>query len=411
MKKQLGALVLGVAAVSSALAQTYEMRIPQLGLRASAAAPAPAPAEPAPPSPLTVIAVSPNSGPLGAATVFTVTGTQFSADTVVRVGQAVASCGVPSASQIADCVAPAQAEAGTYPVTVSKPGSEDASQSFTYTPVGPSGVLVQIYGAGVAGMALNSQDELVYASGGVVRRMNATGAVLGTVFTGTSASAYTYASGCESTSLPAISALAVDQAANTVYLGGSCYSSSTGTRSAALWKVASGTRANALGPAYHTSAGNRVLSLGLGGGNLYAHFLESYNIGSNLAQISLYGSKTNLPALTTTSSIAYRSQDGKPYLFGAYNVLGRHDGGSAWTGIGPGIPQASANAGYAATDSAGYVYFMPQLTRALYKVDPVTGATLKSWPLSGLTGWVTGLAISRTGTPFISSDSGMWRMD
>lgn len=400
-------------ALPAALAQTYELRIPQPGMRQSLASPAAPPAEPVPSLPLAVTAVSPNTGPLGAPTVFTVTGTNFSADTVVKVGQVVASCDVPTASQITGCVAPAQAEAGTYWVTVAKEGSEDATQSFTYTPVGPSGTLVKIYGAGVNGMGLNAQDELVYASAGTVRRMSATGAVLGTLFTGTAASNYTYASGCVSTSLPAISSLAVDKATGSVYLGGRCTTGSGWGSGAAIWKVSTSTRANALGPVYDAgTAGNRVLSLGIGGGYLYAHFLESINIGSNLAQIAISGgSKANLPSLAGSSGIAYRSQDGKPYVFGANNVLQRYDAGTNWTAIGPGIPSASVGAGYAATDHAGYVYFMPQSTRTLYKVDPATGVTVKSWPLSGLTGWVTGLALSSTGTPFISSDTGMWRMD
>jgi hypothetical protein len=395
MKKTVLSLLLGLAALHSAQAQpVYVMRIPQPGMVQS---------------PLSVSSVSPASGPYGAATQFTITGENFDETLVVDVGDVIATCGVPTKTTIA-CTSPLQPADGTYPVKVRRQdGGQDASKSFTYTPTGPTGVLVKLLNTQASGLALNAAGELLYLNGGYVNKMSQAGASLGTVFAGSGAGSYSTPDGCVSGYTPSLYSIAVD-GNGALYLGGTC-SNSGGNSSAAIWKQFNGTYATAHTSAWGGSGNNNWVSgLTGAGGALFTRFANTWGTGSYHAQVSTAngGAKSNLPNNAAwASTVAYA---GAPFVVNGSGQLAKYVSGSSWTVVGPALA-GNPSGSYLAASADGFLYYLPSNGTVLYKLNPATGATAKSWPLSGLSGTLSGLVVNSAGKPFIATSGGIWRMD
>jgi hypothetical protein len=142
---------------------------------------------------------------------------------------------------------------------------------------------------------------------------------------------------------------------------------------------------------------------------LYARFTSTAGTGSTHGQISSGGGLSSMPSHIWNSTIAYA---GAPYMVQTGGKLARYAAG-AWSVIGT-VPSGGTNGSQLAYGADGFLYYLPGSMAALYKLDPASGATLKSWPtpaLNALSGSLTGLAVDARGTPFISVYSGIWRLD
>jgi hypothetical protein len=361
---------------------------------------------------LTVSSVSPNSGKLGAGTVFAVNGNNFDGTTVVKVNGVTATCGTPTLTQIPGCVAPAQASAGTYAVTVSKDsGSTNSSQTFTYLPPGPSGTLVKILNGQVTDIALDNQGTLLYLQSQTVKSLSPTGTQLATLFTGSSGANFGIPGGCYSAYTPALKALSVDPSDGKIVLGGACSDVSRYNR-ASIWKVNASNSASNIGGSYGAdSNSNEVIGVTVGGGMVYASY--SSTVGTNTLQgkvsLSSNGFST-LPSRSWAASMAYRSEDGLPYMVATNGILAKFVSGGSWTQVGTAALGNAAGAKTAAGRD-GFIYYAASTPATLYKINPTTGAVDTSWNLTGITGALSGLQVTSTGMPFIATTQGIWRMD
>ena len=274
-------------------------------------------------------------------------------------------------------------------------------------PPGPAGTLAKIASGQVGGIVLNAENELLVLNGRYVSRMSATGAGLGTVFSGPSTSNFDKPSACFSLNNDALYAVAIDKSNGKIFLGASC-TNSAGNSNGAIFQVFNGTYATAVGAWGASGNNNWIKALSAASGRLYAD--SASNAGINLqAQLTQAGGVTNLGNNYYTSNLVLNESDSGIYTMWSNGAVRKYVG-STWTQVGTG-GHGDATDSRLSQDGNGYLYYMGAAKTSLTKINASTGATERTWPLSGITGTLTGLQVTTAGTPFISTSAGVWRMD
>lgn len=287
-----------------------------------------------------------------------------------------------------------------------EPTSVIAVSGVGVAPPGPQGALLKIVNAQVAAVALNAQDELLYLQGKTINRVSSSGALLSTLYNGAGLS---MPSNCNALD-GGLSSLAVDKDSGALYLGGYC-SGTGGYGYAALWTVSSSTSAPSVGSGWGASNNNNwVTGLAVGNGKLYTSFATTAGTTSYQQAVTYAGGMSAVANKTSSSNMAFLPGGSVPYIMGTGGILQRYSTGTTWANIGN-TTFPDATSAYLAGGGDGFLYYVPQSLAQLLKIDPATGALVKSWTLSGISGALVGLQVNGSGTPFIATNTGIWRMD
>lgn len=274
------------------------------------------------------------------------------------------------------------------------------------TPPGPQGTLVKIVNAQVFALALNAQEEPLYLNNHDITRVSSSGTFLSTAYRD---AGLAMPSNCNALN-GGLSSLAVDKTTGAVYFGGYC-SGAGGYGYAALWAVSSSTYATSIGPGWGASANNNwVTGLAAANGKLYASFSTTAGVSGYQQAVTYTGGISALANKVWSSNMVVLPGDTAPYMMATSGHLQRYSSGTTWTNIGN-TDFSSATGSYLAAGGDGFLYYVPQSLAQLLKIDPTTGATVKSWTLAGLSGALAGLQVNSSGTPFIATNTGVWRMD